>query len=84
MRRIAIAIFSTGWLLPIWLSGQSVFTFLEAEVWPRLRGQTPVNSFPFLHFGLQAFTVGMLWLAAVVFFWAWRLSGPRIVAADAA
>ncbi len=83
MRRIIIATFSTGWLLPMWLSGLSVFTFLDAEVWPRLRGETPGNSFPFLDFGLQAFTVGVLWLAAVLFFWAWRSSGPKRASADA-
>ena len=80
MRRIAIAMFSTGWLLPMWLSGQSVFAFVDAEVWPRLLGQTPANSFPFLDFGLKAFTLAMLWLATVVFFWAWRLGGSKSAA----
>jgi hypothetical protein len=77
MRRLLIAAFSTGWLLPMWISAQSLYTFLDAEVWPRLRGQEPLNSFPFVHFSLQAFTVAVVWLAAVVFFWAWRLSGVK-------
>jgi hypothetical protein len=77
MRRILIGAFSTGWLLPMWLSAQSMFTFFDAEVWPRLRGQSPGNSFPFVQFSYQAFTVGIVWLAAVVFFWAWRLSSLR-------
>ena len=84
MRRLAIALFSSAWLLPMWLAGQSVFTFLDAEVWPRLRGQMPGNSFPFLDFGLQAFTVGTIWLAAVVFYWTWKLSGSTRVTKDAA
>lgn len=67
----------------MWLSGQSVFTFLNAEVWPRLRDQDPANSFPYLDFGLQAFTVGILWLAVVIVFWTWRLGSRRGGARDA-
>lgn len=77
MNRFLIAAFSTGWLLPIWLSAQSLFTFLEAEAWPRMQGKSPVNSFPFTHFSLQTFTAGTVWLAAVIFFWAWRSLTPK-------
>jgi hypothetical protein len=68
----------------MWISGQSLFSFLDAEVWPRLRGQEPLNSFPFGHFSFQAFTVGIVWFAAVVFFWAWRLSSVKKAPTDVA
>lgn len=74
IRRILIAIFSAGWLLPLWLSVDTMFDYLRAEVVPRLFGQNPINSFPFVHFSQQSFTVACIWLAAAVFFWAWRLA----------
>jgi hypothetical protein len=77
MRRFITAFFSTGWLLPFWLSGRLLFDYLWAEVSPRLHGESPVNSFPYEWYSLQAFTVGCVWLGAVVFFWAWRLSSQR-------
>ncbi len=67
----------------MWLSAQSIFTFLNAEVWPLLRGENPANSFPFVQFAFQAFTIGTIWLAAVVLYWTWRFSGPRMAAASA-
>jgi hypothetical protein len=73
MLRILIAMFSAGWLLPLWLSANSMFTFFNVELWPRLRGENPLNSFPFVHFSERAFTVSCVWLAAVIVFWTWRL-----------
>ena len=85
IRRILIAIFSAGWLLPLWLSVATMFDYLRAEVVPRLFGQNPVNSFPFVQFSQLFFTVACIWLAAAVFFWAWRLaeSGQVRTHADA-
>ena len=75
MRRLLITLFSAGWLIPFWISAHSMFAFLNAELWPRLRGEHPLNSFPFIQFSEQAFTIALVWLAAVIAFWAWRLSG---------
>jgi hypothetical protein len=72
MKRIFIAIFSAGWLLPLWVSASVMFQFLSAEVLPRLAGQQPVNSFPFVQFSAQAFTGACIWLGVVIIFWAWR------------
>ena len=75
IRRVLITIFSAGWLLPLWLSADTMFDYLGVEVVPRLFGQDPmINSFPFLGFSQQSFTVAFIWLAAAVFFWAWRLA----------
>lgn len=75
MRRLLIPLFSASWLFPVWISAQLFFKFLSLEIEPRLAGAHPLNSFPFLHFSFIAFTVGAVWLAAVIFFWAWRWSG---------
>lgn len=56
----------------MWISAQLLFNFLSVEIWPLLRGDHPLNSFPFVHFSFIAFTVGTIWLATVIFFWAWR------------
>jgi hypothetical protein len=74
MKRILIAVFSAGWLLPLWVSASVMFQFLSAEVLPRLAGQQPVNSFSFVQFSAQAFTAACVWLGAVIIFWAWRAS----------
>jgi hypothetical protein len=34
-----------------------------------------MNSLDHIRLSEQAFTVGCIWLAAVIFFWAWRFSG---------
>ena len=75
MRRVLIAAFTIGWLLPMWAAGSTVLEFLEVEAWPLWRGDRPANSFPFLRFASQAFTIGAVWLAAVMAWWAWRLAG---------
>ena len=77
MHRLLIAVFSTGWLIPMWISAQLLCNFLGAEIWPLLRGDHPANSFPFVHCSFMAFTVGTVWLAVVIFFWAWRLSSVK-------
>lgn len=74
LRRLLIALFSAGWLVPLWISAYSMFAFCNGELWPRLRGEHPLNSFPFIRFSEQVFTFAFVWLAAVIAFWAWRLS----------
>jgi len=74
MKRILIAVFSAGWLLPLGVSASVMFQFLSAEVLPRLAGQQPVNSFPFVQFSAQTFTGACIWLGAVIIFWTWRAS----------
>jgi hypothetical protein len=73
MKRILIFILSVGWLLPLWVSGFIMFQFLSGEVMPRLAGRNPINSFPFIHFSAQAFTIACVWLAFAIVFWAWRM-----------
>jgi hypothetical protein len=78
-RRLLIAAFSMGWIAPFWLSGDFLFQYLRVDLIPHWHGHTPpLNSFPYLHFSHQSFTTGCIWLAAVVFFWAWRWSKPQL------
>ncbi|MDH3583688.1 MAG: hypothetical protein OER86_05690 [Phycisphaerae bacterium] len=71
VKRFLIVLLSAGWLVPAWLSLYSYFGFLGSEVWPRLRGEIPTNSFPFTHFSLQAMTIAAAWLALAIIYWAW-------------
>jgi hypothetical protein len=67
----------------MWLSAYTYLGFMQDEVWPRLAGQHPENSFPFLQFCQQIFTIGCIWLAVVILFWTWRLSEKRKTLPDA-
>lgn len=74
MKRLAIALFSIGWLVPAWIGLDTFMTFLNAEAWPLLRGAQPANSFPFVAFSARCWTVAFVWFAGVAAFWSWRLS----------
>lgn len=74
MRRSLISLFSAGWIFPMWLAANTYLDFMENEMWPRLAGGHPINSFPYLRFCQQALTFGCVWLAFVILYWAWRLS----------
>lgn len=74
MRRVLMVVASTGWLLPIWISVQCLFEELKAEIWARIQGQHPLNSFPFSQCREYAFVIGFIWLAIAVIFWVWRIT----------
>lgn len=81
MQRVLIVAFSSGWLLPMWVAGNTFLHFVEVEIWPALRGEQPGNSFPFIHFASQSFAFACAWLAVVVAWWAWRLASlPQVPA----
>lgn len=73
--RLVIAIFSAGWLVPLWMGIYLYLDFMNAEVWPRLAGRDPGNSFPYLRIASPCFTVAFIWLGIVVLLWAYRASG---------
>ena len=72
MRRILIIIFTAGWLLHTWLSIGTYFDFINSEAWPRLRGESPLNDFPFIEFSSVTMTIAIVWLALAIIFWSWR------------
>ena len=75
VKRLFLVVFSTGWLLPMWFSVNCLFSELDAEIWPRLLGRDPMNSFPFRQCREDAFTFGLAWLALTVIFWVWKMTG---------
>lgn len=72
-------LFSVGWIVPIWASVNTLFSFLGSEIYPLLLGKKPLNSFPFLDYSFQAFTIGCLWLSAVLIFWIVRFERAKMV-----
>lgn len=77
-KRVAIVLFSIGWVAPAWLGLGLFMTFLNSEVSPALHGMHPVNSFPFIAFSGRCWTVALVWFAGVAAFWSWKL-GPLIL-----
>ena len=73
--RLLVALFSCGWVLPVWLAASQYVAYVRVELAPRLSGEDPVNSFPFLPFVERMLAVASVWLVLVLFFWAWRLLG---------
>lgn len=60
---------SVGWLAPLWLGVETTLTYLNIEVEPRLSGETPGNSFPFISFARDCLKLAFVWLALVVLAW---------------
>lgn len=69
MKTLLMLILSTGWLLPLYLGISSYLSWAQAEVWPRLLGQNPMNSFPFIKFSQQMLAVSIGWLALTIAVW---------------
>lgn len=68
---VLVALFSAGWLFPMWLGVSTYLDFWEVEAWPLLDGDHPGNSFPFLSFARDCFAWGFSWLALALLFWAY-------------
>lgn len=69
VKPIILVVVSAGWIVPLYLGIDSIISFLRLEVYPRLLGQSPLNSFPFLRFSRQMVIIGFAWLAVVALFW---------------
>ena len=68
---LIVAVFSAGWIAPLWLGIDTYLTFWEIEAWPLIAGKQPGNSFQFISFARDCFTWSLVWLAAVVVFWSY-------------
>jgi hypothetical protein len=73
-----IALFSTGWLLPMWLAGKSLLHWINYDEVGFSKGEIPTESFPYVGFSYDLFTLGCTWLGLVIFFWAWRFSRSSV------
>lgn len=68
---VSVALFSAGWVVPMWLGIQTCLDFWELEVVPILVRDPRGNSFPFLDFAGDCFGWALAWLAAAIAFWAY-------------
>lgn len=70
--RVFVGLFSAAWLLPLGLGVNAYLRFVQAELLPLLTGHHyPQNSFPFLAFSRECFTVAFIWLGLVIMAWAY-------------
>jgi len=75
LNRVILAAASAGGLLPLWAAVESVLSYTESELLPRVAGQVvPLNSFPYIHFAKQCFAISFVWLGSVVALWAFFFS----------
>ena len=63
---LLVVAFSVGWLLPAWLSLSTYLTFISFKM------EVEGYSFPFIDFARGQMTLSLIWLAAVIAFWAWK------------
>ena len=61
--QLLAAIVSCGWILPLWLSADSLLSWFQAEAQQRM------DSFPYLAFSRQTLCWACLWLAASLCIW---------------
>lgn len=54
----------------MYLGVDAYLAFYRAELWPFLRDESPLHSFPYLHFATRSFLVGFTWLGIVIAAWA--------------
>ena len=74
LKRLLLVLISAGWVLPFWLAVDFFLQFVQMEAYPRLCGQQPINSFPYLSFISTMSATACLWLAVAIAVWSWRLS----------
>jgi hypothetical protein len=72
--RLFIALFSAGWLLPMWIAVREWLNYWNRELVPESHGEVPLDSFPHATLATNVFTFACIWLALAIFYWAWRLS----------
>jgi len=75
--RILMAVFSAGWLFPMWMATYSYLKFVGEDLPTLSRNQVPHNSFPYMAFASNVMTWAFLWLGAVIVFWAYWLLKPN-------
>lgn len=66
-----IAIFSAGWVFPLWLSVNTYFDFWRLVALPIALKIRPIDSCPFLDFADNCFGIAMLWLGCVIAYWSY-------------
>jgi hypothetical protein len=70
LKKALVVLFSVGWLFPLWLACSLFLSFWKVEIHPLLRGETPINSFPFLNVVDQSLAIAFIWLGLAAAWWA--------------
>jgi hypothetical protein len=65
-KKVLLFVFFSGWLVTAWLGVSVLFSWFENGVSPRMAGDDPMNSFPFLSFAKSMLTISGVWLSLVV------------------
>jgi hypothetical protein len=73
-KRIVIAFFSAGWVIPAFLSCDAYLEHL-ADIHSRGLSGAFANSFPFLQFSKQMLAISASWLFLVILAWAYVVAG---------
>jgi len=66
--RVLICLFSAGWLVPAWGAAMLYLGHVQAFT------SGPDAAVPFIELCVKAMDIAVVWLAAVIAFWAWRLT----------
>lgn len=61
MKKYFLHFVKIGWLLPLFMWGDLVNTYLKIEVQPKLNGLNPGNSFPYLESLETLFKISWMW-----------------------
>jgi len=73
IRVIFLAVFSAGWLLPLYFVAANFAAYLKTELEPAVFGKPVTHSFPILLICKFWSAVTALWLACVIAFWVVRV-----------
>jgi hypothetical protein len=63
------AVFSAGWLIPLYFVVTNFIAYLKTELEPEIAGRPITHSFPILDVCLFWFAIASLWFACVIVFW---------------
>ena len=74
MKRFALLLFSTGWLLPAYVAIRLFYYYLSTDVqefiWTGKAIALPVS---YLELSFDAMKIAFAWFSIAVVFWTWRL-----------
>ena len=75
LRNIMLAVFSAGWILPMHGFGDCVMGWMDIQQQSALLARYPNGPpFSYVELAYPFFTVGMIWLGAVIAFWSFIAS----------
>jgi hypothetical protein len=78
-RRSALVLVSIGWIVPLALAFWAEHGFLVNVVWASVAtGVKWGGSFHPVDYAPRLFCFSMIWLAAVITGWVWRLTRPDV------